>query len=62
MEEGGDKVRENKRSQASGPRLVRESGRREERKFREGRAEDKMVGEKTGGKKAPHTSSLYPGI
>lgn len=58
----GDKVRENKRSQTEGQRLVRDSGRREKRNLRERRAEDKMVGEKMGGKKASHTSSLYPGI
>lgn len=58
----GDKVRENRRNQTESQRLVWDSGGREKRKFRERRAEDKMIGEKMGGKKTPHTSSLYPGI
>lgn len=48
----GNKVRENKRSQASGQGLVGKAGRREKRKIKEGREEDRMVGEKMRGKQA----------
>ena len=47
----GNKVRENKRSQASGHGLVGKAGRREKRQIKEGR-EDKMVGEEVRGKQA----------
>ena len=48
----GNKARENKRSQASGQGLVGKAGRREKRKIKEGREEDRMVGEKMRGKQA----------
>lgn len=57
----GDKIRENKRGQASGQGLIRESlaeGKREKLDRGEQEAE---WGAKMGGKKAPHTSSLYQG-